>query len=164
MAPGSKPSVTDLRNRLLRCLICWGLTLQDGDLLPPQVEPGSDFPLRHLFPFQQSLSSTASLDRRKPTPLSWFSSSSIPEHSTVSPVAILNLPQEFYPIWLTPRILTPYLCISLITWAHFPVSNNVLTFHCPIFTHTFGGNNFIASLYVILCFARCSNWVLASGC
>ena len=125
MAPGSKPSVTDLRNRLLRCLICWGLTLQDGDLLPPQVEPGSDFPLRHLFPFQQSLSSTASLDRRKPTPLSWFSSSSIPEHSTVSPVAILDLPQEFYLISLTPRILTPYLCMSLITWAHLPVSQTM---------------------------------------
>ena len=81
-------------------------------------------------------------------------------YSTVSPVAILNFPQEFHLISLTPRILIPYLCISLITWAHLPVSNNVLTFHCPIFTHAFGDSNFIGGLCVILCFARCSNRVL----
>ena len=103
----------------------------------------------------------ASLDRMKPTPLSWFSPSSIPEYSTVSPVAILNLPQEFHLISLTPKILIPYLCISFTTWAHLPVSNNVLTFHCPIFTHAFGDSNLIGSLCVILCFARCSNRVLA---
>ena len=160
MAPAPKPFVTDRRNRLLRCLICWSLALQDGDLLSPQVEPGCDCPLRHRFPFQSHCA--ASLGRMKPTPLSWFSYSSIPEYSTVSPVAILNLPQEFYLISLTPRILTPCLCISLITWAHLPVSNNALTFHCSIFTHAFGDSNFIGGWCVILCFARCSNWMLTS--
>ena len=40
---------------LLHCPICWGIASQDGDLLPPQVEPGSDYPLRHRFSLQQAL-------------------------------------------------------------------------------------------------------------
>ena len=90
------------------------------------------------------------------------SPSSIPEYSTVSPVAALNFPQEFHLISLTPRILIPYLCISLITCAHLPVSNIVRTLHCPIFTHAFGNSNFVGGLCVIRCFARCSNQVLTS--
>ena len=42
---------------LLRFLSCWGIALQDGDLLPPRVERGSDYPLRYRFLFQQALRS-----------------------------------------------------------------------------------------------------------
>ena len=49
--------VVEIVLRLLCCLICWGITLQDGDLLPPRVEPGSDYPLRHRFSLQQALCS-----------------------------------------------------------------------------------------------------------
>ena len=95
---------------VLCCLICLGITLQDGDLLSPRDEPGSDYPLRHRFSLQQALCSL--FRQNEATSSLWFSPSSIPEYSTVSPITILNLPQESHLISPTPRTLIPYLCIS----------------------------------------------------
>jgi len=55
----------------------------------------------------------ASLERIKPTPLSRFSPSSIPEYNTVSPEAVIIFQQEFHISFHSPpRMLIPYLCIS----------------------------------------------------
>lgn len=74
----------------------------------------------------------------------------------------LSLDRSSILFHLTPRMLIPYLCISLVTWAHLPISSIVLTFHFPIFTYAFDNINLTSGFSIILCIVCCSNQAVTS--
>ena len=81
--------------------------------------------------FQSNKLSAVSLFSNNATPL-WWTLSSLPEYSIVSPVAVLNLPKPDHLHSLMPSTLTRYFFASATIWAVFPTLIIVLTFQHPI--------------------------------
>ena len=74
----------------------------------------------------------AVLEIKSPTPSLCGPSSLWPEKINNSPVARCCCPDWFKWVSLMPKIWSLFLCISASTWALFPTSYMVLTFHDPI--------------------------------